>query len=100
MSAAIGHVNLYNIYGKCITGRQHEGGAPQGKAAHKIPYARDFLGAARARVGGPDACIDSIAGSAYFNQASPPPHPPTHLATRSQHVCVAARSRPSSRRRT
>ena len=82
MSAAIGHVNLYNIYGECITGRQDEGRAPQGKAPHKIPYARDFLGASLARVGGPDACIDSIAGSAYFNQASAPPTPsPSDLAT-------------------
>ena len=95
MSAAIGHVNLYNIYGECITGRQDQGGAQQGKAPYKIPYARDFLGASRTRVGGPDACIDSIAGSAYFNQASAHPPPPPHLASRSQRVRVAARSRPS-----
>ena len=67
MSAAVGHVNLYNIYGECITGKEGEAAGAQ---QNKIPYARDFLGASRTRVGGPDACINSIAGSAYFNQVS------------------------------
>jgi len=60
MSTAIGHVDLYNVYGECITGKADK--------TNKIPYAHDFLGASRTRVGGPDACINSIAGSAYFNQ--------------------------------
>mmetsp|Transcript_32421 Transcript_32421/g.95403 ORF Transcript_32421/g.95403 Transcript_32421/m.95403 type:complete len:214 (-) Transcript_32421:186-827(-) len=80
MATAIGHVNLYNVYGQCISGRDGNGGAAGGAppgdggmadvrhSRHKIPYAAAFLGGAAARVGGPDACIDSIAGSAYFNQ--------------------------------
>lgn len=55
----MGHVNLYNVYGECISGSSHA-------STHKIPFANNFLG--NVRVGGPDACIDSIAGSAYFNQ--------------------------------
>jgi hypothetical protein len=89
MSAAIDHVNLYNIYGECITGQADKGQAQQ----NKIPYARDFLGASRTRVGGPDACINSIAGSAYFNQASgpPPPRPPRRrLASRRPRLLAAA----------
>ena len=60
MGAAVGHVNLYNVYGECISGSQDVG-------AHKVPFQRNFLGSA-SQVGGPDACINSIAGSTYFNQ--------------------------------
>ncbi|KAL1525238.1 hypothetical protein AB1Y20_020105 [Prymnesium parvum] len=61
MSTEVGQVNLYNVYGECINGQ-----AQANTATHKIPYAANFLGSPR--VGGPVACIDSIAGSAYFNQ--------------------------------
>jgi len=66
MHAGIGHVNLYNVYGDCISGR---GGQ---STTHKVPFDRAELGgsAAQPGYGGPDACIDSIAGSAYFNQPS------------------------------
>jgi serine carboxypeptidase-like clade 1 len=59
-------VNLYNVYGDCISGR---GGQ---STTHKVPFDRAELGgsAAQPGYGGPDACIDSIAGSAYFNQPS------------------------------
>ena len=97
MSAAIDHVNLYNIYGECITGQGdqggheggYEGGYEGGAQQNKIPYARDFLGASRTRVGGPDACINSIAGSAYFNQASAAPTP-RRLAPRRPRLLAAA----------
>ena len=48
------------IYGECISGH-----AANTSTTHKVPLDRTELG-----VGGPDACIDSIAGSAYFNQPS------------------------------
>lgn len=67
MGEQVDHVNLYNVYGECISGSSDATTA----ATHKIPYAQgDFLGGrGRApRLGGPDACINSIAGSAYFNQ--------------------------------
>ena len=59
MGEAVGHVNLYNVYGDCISGHT---GRSSGLATHKVPL--DVTGR------GPDACIDSIAGSAYFNQPS------------------------------
>ena len=82
MHTGIGHVNLYNVYGQCISGR--EAAATAAATTHKIPYAHNFLGSSLPRVGGPDACIDSIAGSAYFNQARRAPHrlqprPPSRL---------------------
>jgi len=78
MSSAIGHVNLYNVYGECITGRTRS--TATGQLTHKVPIDSSGLGAPRLAVaadaamaveldaGGPDACIDSIAGSIYFNQ--------------------------------
>lgn len=59
------------MYGECISGRD---GKTRDETPQKIPYAQDYLGASRTRVGGPDACIDSIAGSAYFNQEGDLPH--------------------------
>ena len=82
MHTGIGHVNLYNVYGQCISGR--EAASTAAATTHKIPYAHNFLGSSLPRVGGPDACIDSIAGSAYFNQARRAqrrlqPRPPSRL---------------------
>jgi len=60
MRNTIGHVNLYNVFGECVSGSaQHL----YGQAHSKAPWSQPTLG-----VGGPDACIDSIAGSAYFNR--------------------------------
>lgn len=58
MHSTVGHINLYNVYGECISGsEQQRYGALHAKAPHeKSP-----------NVGGPDACIDSILGSAYMN---------------------------------
>jgi len=62
MHKIIGHVNLYNVYGDCIRGtEEHE----YGSSHSKVPWTKRF-----AEVGGPDACIDSILGSAYLNQPS------------------------------
>lgn len=60
MSNTIGHVNLYNIYGKCISG------STQPHTTQKIPLPSHLLHSGE--LGGPDACIDSIAASVYFNQ--------------------------------
>ena len=70
MHAAIGHVNLYNVYGDCISGRAAAHNASAGHTTQKVPFDRERdLGLAPGALG-PDACIDSIAGSAYFNQPS------------------------------
>lgn len=92
MGEAVGHVNLYNVYGQCISsgGAVSNGGGAVSNGAvgnssadavrlpstQKIPYAGGgFLGggsgklfSGRTRLRGPDACIDSAAGSAYLNQ--------------------------------
>jgi len=70
MAAQVGHVNLYNVYGQCISGGTS---AADSHATHKVPYdAAAFLAGEGVQsstgLGGPDACIDSIAGSMYFNQ--------------------------------
>ena len=78
-----GHIDLYNVYGPCISGTGHPdqhaadaalAAAPpprtqaQTLAAHiKGRGARDSSGVA-VELGGPDACIDSITASDYFNQ--------------------------------
>eukprot|EP00054_Salpingoeca_dolichothecata_P027032 m.195908 g.195908 ORF g.195908 m.195908 type:complete len:439 (+) comp25839_c0_seq3:1515-2831(+) len=54
----IGHVDIYDIYGPCISGSSDS--KPR---AMRVPV--DTLGGSM--VGGPDACIDSIAASAYLN---------------------------------
>ena len=60
MHTEVGHVNLYDVYGECIRGADGEAGGEA--STHKVPWAPT--------AGGPDACINSIAGSAYFNQPS------------------------------
>lgn len=51
------HIDLYNVYGSCISGEAKE----YGRLHSKAPIHRKT-------VGGPDACIDSIFASAYFNR--------------------------------
>ena len=69
MHTQVGHVNLYNVYGDCISGSISGSTKPASSApathnvAHKVPFSP--VGA-----GGPDACINSIEASAYFNQPS------------------------------
>jgi hypothetical protein len=58
MEKVIGNVNMYNIYGPCISGSEEA-----------------LYGATHSKIGnvslrGPDACINSISGSAYLNQPS------------------------------
>jgi serine carboxypeptidase-like clade 1 len=63
MHETIGHIDLYNVYGPCISGSSpHDDAAPQTQAG-------TLAAATNARVGsaGPDACIDSITASEYFN---------------------------------
>jgi hypothetical protein len=58
MSDTIGHVNMYDIYGPCISGSE--------EAIYGANHSKIGLG--RWEYGGPDACINSISGSAYLNQ--------------------------------
>eukprot|EP00054_Salpingoeca_dolichothecata_P026112 m.185532 g.185532 ORF g.185532 m.185532 type:complete len:447 (-) comp25565_c0_seq1:220-1560(-) len=55
-SKEVGRVDIYDIYGDCISGSEDM----------KAP--RKPLRAPVSRVGGPDECIDSIAASAYLNR--------------------------------
>jgi carboxypeptidase C (cathepsin A) len=75
-SKQIGHVDMYNIYGDCVSG-----GCPVGEEptiTSKIPLNRKAVpgvqqpGRMLARITphGPDACIDSAAASAYLNEAA------------------------------
>jgi hypothetical protein len=60
MHRTIGNVNLYDIYGECITGSDDN---KAGEMQLKAPYDNKY-----AKFGGPNACINSIAGSNYINQ--------------------------------
>lgn len=60
MHNQIGHVDLYNVYGSCINGNGKMSGAATG--FYKAPLGERSLQ-------GPDACIDSIYASDYFNRA-------------------------------
>eukprot|EP00755_Sulcionema_specki_P006138 Sspe_Gene.34647::Locus_16828_Transcript_2_2_Confidence_0.667_Length_2483::g.34647::m.34647/K16296/SCPL-I; serine carboxypeptidase-like clade I len=60
MQTVVSNVNLYNIYGECIRG------LPESQSIRKAPLGPSkYFGA---HVGGPDACIDSRGGTAYFTQ--------------------------------
>mmetsp|Transcript_36242 Transcript_36242/g.79110 ORF Transcript_36242/g.79110 Transcript_36242/m.79110 type:complete len:467 (+) Transcript_36242:46-1446(+) len=59
MHKTVGHINLYNVYGECISGSTDQ---------QKVPVAGEDLLRMQSNVEGPDACIDSIAASAYFNR--------------------------------
>lgn len=74
-SAQISHVNMYNIYGDCVTDMC---AAADNKPRGKVPV-RSLLSATDEVYGavrggrmtphGPDACIDSATASAYLNRA-------------------------------
>jgi serine carboxypeptidase-like clade 1 len=65
MHAQIGHIDLYNMYGPCISGS-----APQiagsGSGVYKAPLGP--AGSEKVRSTGPDACIDSVLGSEYMSR--------------------------------
>jgi len=75
-SAQISHVNMYNIYGDCVSAMcESESGVRVGK----IPVRPEYVSPADPATGvarrlqritphGPDACIDSAAASGYLNQ--------------------------------
>eukprot|EP00928_Gymnodinium_smaydae_P064719 TRINITY_DN47990_c0_g1_i1.p1 TRINITY_DN47990_c0_g1~~TRINITY_DN47990_c0_g1_i1.p1 ORF type:complete len:481 (+),score=52.82 TRINITY_DN47990_c0_g1_i1:66-1508(+) len=62
MQETVGHINLYNIYGECISGSSQQ--------LYASMHAKAPGTWLRGSTTGPDACIDSILGSAYFNQPS------------------------------
>lgn len=79
-STQIGHVNMYNIYGDCVSDSgctKKDEGSEDRPPMSKIPLRPDYVvreeatGESR-RLGritphGPDACIDSAAASGYLN---------------------------------
>jgi len=70
-SAEIGHVDLYNIYGDCVSSTCPYGkpGMLHSKIPNRPPYvASDGRRLQRIIPHGPDACIDSAAASGYLNQ--------------------------------
>ena len=70
MHETIGHIDLYNVYGPCISGsRPTRNGADAGTNLAQT-QAGTLAQATNARLGsgGPDACIDSITASEYFNR--------------------------------
>ena len=70
MSATIGHIDLYNVYGPCISGSGEEREQlTQAQTLAKHIKSRDARSGLDVGLGGPDACIDSITASDYFNQA-------------------------------
>jgi len=60
MHQTVGHINLYNIYGECISGSAEQ---LYGASHAKAPWVKRLP-----ELGGPDACINSILGSAWMNQ--------------------------------
>jgi serine carboxypeptidase-like clade I len=74
-SAEISNVNLYDIYGDCVSGGCADRTMPKrGKVPAREEYSissEDGTSRRLARIipHGPDACIDSTAASAYLNQA-------------------------------
>lgn len=62
MHSTVGHVNLYNVYGDCIRGTEQQ---LYGAQHTRAPWTKRFPD-----ITGPDACIDSILGSAWMNQPS------------------------------
>ena len=86
MHATVGNINIYNVFGECISGSAQE---LEGRKVLKAPRIDPFTGLPRspswlasagpggssrgakgevAVVGGPNACIDSRAGAAWINQ--------------------------------
>ena len=80
---SISHVNLYNVYGDCISGTPISsasasspalstpaGGCPVPDAAVRAPSKIPSLSSGRlaANAAGPDACINSREASSYFNR--------------------------------
>lgn len=60
MAAVVGNVNMYNVYGTCVSGTEAE--------LYGANHSRTGVGAWR--FGGPNACINSKTASAYLNQDS------------------------------
>jgi len=65
MHAQVGHIDLYNVYGPCISGSGAQQ-AGSGSNKYKAPIGDSSL--FNSKLGGPDACIDSILASTYFNR--------------------------------
>lgn len=73
MHETIGHIDLYNVYGPCISGSRPTADQDNADAGHTKAaqtQAGTLAQATGARLGsaGPDACIDSITASEYFNR--------------------------------
>lgn len=70
-SEEISNVNMYNIYGDCVTNMCSSSHAPRGKVPIRERYVSSDDGhrsLQRIIPYGPEACIDSAAASGYLNQ--------------------------------
>jgi len=73
-SAEIAHVNMYNIYGDCVSSSCPSGDSvlrgkvPQSKQITVMDMLQQHTLNSRITPHGPDACIDSAAASGYLNQ--------------------------------
>lgn len=72
MHETIGHIDLYNVYGPCISGSRPSDQDTAVDAGRTVAQTQAgvLAQATNARLGsaGPDACIDSITASEYFNR--------------------------------
>jgi carboxypeptidase C (cathepsin A) len=66
MHATVGNINIYNVYGECISGSAQQ---LEGAKVLKAPRLEPPKWAALGPNKGPNACIDSRAASAYLNTA-------------------------------
>jgi hypothetical protein len=91
MHGAIGHINVYNIYGPCIMAMD-EAARP---ASLRAPL--DAARAARFGDGGPDGCIDASAAKLYLDNVRPrhatPSPPPAPKALRPRPAIPLSRGR-------
>ena len=86
MHAQVGNINIYNVFGECISGSvQEKAGRSVLKAPRKdAPWAKGATG--------PNACIDSIAATAWINQPEVTSLSESHDPGMSSSVLVRTRS--------
>lgn len=83
MHDQVGNINIYNVFGECISGSPAE---IAGRGVLKAPRASTPAWR-KSSLRGPNACIDSIAGTAWINQ--PEVIEALHVVQQSFDWCVA-----------
>jgi len=64
-SDIIAHVNMYDVYGDCVSSYNDSSRGVKLKAPNRSLFTKHIR---HGKLGGPDACIDSRAASGYLNQ--------------------------------